>query len=119
MTAPNLRAPISIVGKTILYSATTSLSEVVSNAADSGKLLKVNTIRAANTTLSSPISLDVTIYRGSTHRYLIRGVVIPGGRALIVSDKNEYIYLEEGDSLYVLANFANSIDLTINYEEIS
>jgi hypothetical protein len=119
MAAPNLRAPVSIIGKTVLYSATASLAEVLSNATDSGKLLKVNTIRAANTTLNSPITLDVTIYRGAAHKYLIRGVIVPGGRALIISDKNEYIYLEEGDSLYVMANFATSMDLTINYEEIS
>lgn len=119
MTAPNLRVPTSIIGKTTLYSPTLSLVEVLANSSNSGSLFKVNTIRAANTSDSSSVSVDVTLYRGTTHSYIIKNVLIPSGKALIISDKNEYIYLEEGDSLYISANAPSSVDIMINYEQIS
>ena len=51
--------------------------------------------------------------------YLIKGGSIDAGKTLITTDKNEYIYLEEGDEIQAKASAATSIDLTINYEEIS
>jgi hypothetical protein len=120
MAAPNLRSPATVTGKTAMTSVATTLTSVVDNAAASGLLLKLNTIRAANVDSGgAAVALDLTVYRGSTHRYLIKGVSIGTAKALIVSDKNEYVYLEEGDSLYAKATSASGIDLTVNYEEIS
>lgn len=103
-----------------MTSVATTLTSVLDNSAASGLLLKLNTIRAANVDSGgAAVGLDLTVYRGSTHRYLIKGVSIGAAKALIVSDKNEYVYLEEGDSLYAKATSASGIDLTINYEEIS
>lgn len=120
MAAPNLRSPTTVTGKTAMASAATTLTSVLANSAASGLLLKVNTIRAANVDSGgASVSLDLTVYRGTTHRYLIKAVSIGTAKALIVSDKNEYIYLEEGDSLYAKATTASGLDLTINYEEIS
>jgi hypothetical protein len=120
MAAPNLRSPLTVTGKTAMTSVATTLTSVVSNSAASGLLLKLNTIRAANVDSGgAAVALDLTVYRGSTHRYLIKGVSIGTAKALIVSDKNEYVYLEEGDSLYAKATSTSGIDLTINYEEIS
>lgn len=117
MAAPNLASALQIYGKTVLYTPTTSLAAVLSNAAVSGKLLKVNVIRAANTTTSIQ-SLSVTIYRSSTHEYLIKDVATAPNASLVIVDKNEYVYLEEGDSLYAQASADTSIDLTLHYEEI-
>ena len=119
MAAPNLRAPATVTGKTVPYAVTGTLASVLNNAAASGKLLKVNTVRCANIDGAVAASLDVTLYRSSTHTYLIKGVAIDAGKALIVSDKNEYIYLEEGDALYAKASAVGDLELTLNYEEIS
>lgn len=119
MAAPNLRSPTTITGKTKPYAVTTTLAEVLANPAASGKLFKVNTIRCANVDAVAAASLDLTLFRSSTHTYLIKGVSIVAERALIVSDKNEYIYLEEGDALYTKASASGDLELTINYEEIS
>jgi hypothetical protein len=118
MAAPNLTQPSLINGKSAFYSCTTSLAPALSNAAASGKLLKVNTVRAANIT-NSAAAIETTIYRGSTHQYLLKGANVAPQSALLISDRNEYIYLEEGDSLYAKASAATAIDLTIHYEEIS
>ena len=120
MAAPNLRSPATVTGKTALTAVATSLTSVLANSAASGLVLKVNTIRAANVDAGgAAVSLDLTVYRGSTHRYLIKNVSVGSAKALIVSDKNEYVYLEEGDSIYAKASSASGLDLTINYEEIS
>lgn len=119
MAAPNLRFPNTITGKTVPYAVTGTLASVLANAASSGQLLKVNTVRCANVDGAAAASLDLTLYRSSTHTYLIKGVAIDAGKALIVSDKNEYIYLEEGDALYAKASAAGDLELTINYEEIT
>ena len=118
MAAPNLRSPSSVIGKTATAALTTSLTAVLSNSAASGKVLKVNTIRAANVAAAA-ITVDIAHYRGSTTTYLLKGASIDAGKTLITTDKNEYIYLEEGDDIRAKASAGTSIDLTINYEEIN
>lgn len=118
MAAPNLRAPSAVTGKTATAALTTSLTAVLANAAASGKVLKVNTVRAANVAAGS-INVDIAYFRGAAVTYLIKGGTVDAGKTLITTDKNEYIYLEEGDELHAKASAGTSIDLTINYEEIS
>lgn len=118
MAAPNLRSPSVVTGKTAVAALTTTLTAVLTNAAASGKVLKVNTVRAANVATGS-VSVDVAHYRGATTTYLLKGGNVDAGKTLITTDKNEYIYLEEGDELRAKASAGTSIDLTINYEEIS
>lgn len=118
MAAPNLKQPVTITGKTRLYSATATLASVLSNGAASGQLLKVNVIRAANLT-SGTASIDITVFRSSAHTYVIRTATVAPNTSLVVLDKNEYLYLEEGDALYAKANTVSTIDLTIHYEEVS
>jgi hypothetical protein len=81
-------------------------------------VLKVNTIRAANVGAGA-VTVDIAVRRGATTSYLLKGGAIDAGKTLIVTDKNEYVYLEEGDDLQAKASAATSVDLTVNYEEIS
>lgn len=118
MAAPNLRSPTAVIGKTATAALTTTLTGVLTNAVDSGKVLKVNTVRAANVS-GLVISVDIAHYRGTTTTYLLKGGSVDASKTLITTDKNEYIYLEEGDELQAKASADTSIDLTINYEEIS
>lgn len=118
MTAPNLRTPTTVTGKTAVALVSTSNAAVLSNAAASGKVLKVTTIRGANITAAAA-TLSVSHYRSTTHRYLVKGSEVQAGQSLVVTDRNDYIYLEEGDALYAQASIASSFDLTIAYEDIS
>lgn len=118
MAAPNLKTPTTITGKSQPYACTATLALALANASNSGKVFKVNVIRVANLT-SSGASVDVSLYRGTTHSYLIKGGSVPSNGSLLVMDRNEYIYLEEGDALYAKANAATTVDLTIHYEEIA
>jgi hypothetical protein len=118
MAAPNLKSPTTITGKTTTYTCTTTLTSVLSNSAASGKLLKVNTIRAANTTTNGA-TIDLTVFRSAAHTYIIEGPTVAPYTSFVALNKEEYLYLEEGDALYAKASANSSIDLIVNYEEIS
>lgn len=119
MAAPNLLSLTSLVGKTAVYKCTGSLAAALNNSAGSGKLLKVDSIRASNIDGSNSMDLDVTIYRSSAHTYLAMAVAVPAKSTLVVVSKEDFIYLEEGDSIYARSSTNAKIDLTISYEDLS
>jgi hypothetical protein len=119
MAAPNLKTPTTITGKTAVYNCTGTLAAALTNSAASGKLLKVNVIRAANIDSSSIMDIDVTVYRSSAHTYIAYGISIPAKASIIVASKEDYLYLEEGDAIYAKSSTTAKIDLIISYEDIS
>ena len=118
MAAPNLRAPQIVTGRTALYPVTATLGDALTNEPSSNLLLKVNVIRAANLTTGTA-SIDITVFRSSAHTYVIKTATVAPNTSLVVLDKNEYLYLEEGDALYAKANAVSTVDLTIHYEQIT
>jgi hypothetical protein len=119
MAAPNLKNPTTITGKTARYAVTASLASVLANGAASGKVLKINSIFCANVDGTNPADISVSIYDGSTDRYLAKTITVPADATQIISTKETYFYLEEGDSIRAEANEAGDLDLIIGYEEIS
>lgn len=118
MAAPNLVSPTTITGKTAVYTCTTTLAAALSNDAASGKVLKINVIRAANITTAAA-AIEVTLFRSAAHKYIVDGPSVATYASLVVLNKDEYLYLEEGDAIYAKATANSAIDLIINYEEIS
>lgn len=120
MTAPNLKNPNTITGKTQTASlSTTSVTSILSNATNSNKVLKINSIFASNTSTSgTSINVSISVYDGTNDRYLCKSLVIPTYSTQIVSTKESYFYIVEGSSIRALASSANSIDIVIGYEEI-
>jgi hypothetical protein len=119
MTAPNLKNPTTITGKTARYAVTASLASVLANGAASGKALKINSIFCANVDGTNPADISVSIYDGSTDRYLAKTIAVPADATQIISTKETYFYLEEGDSIRAVANEASDLELIIGYEDIS
>jgi hypothetical protein len=118
MAAPNLRVPLTVTGKLALAQASTTLASALSNAAASNKVLKITTIRACNISAASS-NISVTVYRSSTHRYLVKAAPVDAGLSLIVTSREDYIYLEEGDAIYIQSSGASAFDVSIAYEEVS
>lgn len=119
MAAPNLKAPTAIVGKTARYAVTTSLAAALSNSAASGKALKINSVFCANVDGVNAADITVTIYNGSTDTHLAKTITVPADATQILSTKDTYFYLEEGDSIRAQASANNDLELVIGYEEIS
>ena len=121
MAAPNLKSPTTIIGKTArvgISSAGTAVG-VLTNSGSSGKVLKINTIFAANVDGTNASNISISIYDGTTDVYVARTINVPADATQVISQKETYFYLEEGDSIRANASTANDIDIVIGYEDIS
>ena len=124
MAAPNILAATSVLGKTATVNlTTTSATEVVSNAASSGKVLKVNTLIVTNVDGTNVADITVSFYSedniGGTATQITSTVSVPADASLIVIDKNTYIYLEEDRSIGATAGSATDLKVVCSYEELS
>jgi hypothetical protein len=119
MAAPNIKSPTTITGRTARYAVTLSLANALANSAASGKVLKINSIFCANVDGALAADITVTIFDGSTDRHLARTITVPADATQIISNKETYFYLEEGDSIRAQASAAGDLELIIGYEEIS
>lgn len=119
MAAPNLKSPTTILGRTARYAVTTSLAAALSNSAASGKVLKINSIFCTNVDGVNAADISVSVYNGTTDRYIAFTIAVPADATQVLSTKETYFYLEEGDSIRALASAAGDLELVIGYEEIS
>ena len=124
MAAPNIVNVGTITGKSFyLALANTSATALVSNAASSGKVFKINMIQVAN--VDGSVACDVTVkYHtqddiGGTGYALVSTVSVPADASLVVIDKNTALYLEEDRSISVTAGTANDLEVIVRHEEIS
>ena len=124
MANPNIVNVTSILGKTTYITpANTSANVLLSNAASSGEVLKINQIVAANVDGAVAVDCTVTINTaaagGGTAYPIVSTVSVPADASLIVADKTTAIYLEEDKSIVVTSGSANDLAFTISYEIIS
>jgi len=124
MAAPNIVNVATITGKTAtLALSTTSMTSLVSNAASSGKVFKINSIIVANIDGVNVCDVTVKLFSqadiGGTGYALASTVAVPADASLVVLDKNSAIYLEEDRSIGVQASAADDLEVICSYEEIS
>lgn len=119
MAAPNLKSPTTITGRTARYAVTTTIGAALSNAANSGKVLKINSIFCANIDGTNAADISLTHYDGTTDRYLAYTITVPADATQILSSQQTYFYLEEGQSIRALASANGDLELIIGYEDIS
>lgn len=124
MANPNIVAVTSILGNTtFLTPANTSANVLLSNAASSGNVYKINQIVCANVDGTSAANCTVTINSaaagGGTAYPIVSTVSVPADASLIVVDKTTAIYLMEDQSIVVTSGSANDLAFTISYEAIS
>lgn len=124
MTAPNIINVTSITGKTVAVGATTNLTTLLDNPPNSNKLLKINTLYAANVNGSASADISVGILTDTTnpllvYRYLAKTVTITADTTGLILGRDGPIYLEEGARLVVQASIVNYIDVICSYEEIT
>lgn len=124
MAAPNIIAATSVLGKTATVNlATTSATEVLSNAASSGKVFKVNMLIVANVDGTNAADITVSVYSedniGGTATEIIQLKSVAAKTNYVVLDKNTPLYLEEDRSIGATASAGNDLKVTASYEEIS
>ena len=124
MAAPNIVNVSTITAKTTGANiATTSATSVVSNAASSNKVLKINVLNVSNTSASASADITINYYTGAgatgTPYPIVSAVTVPAKTTLTVIDKGTQYYLEENTSVGAVASAANVFVITASYEEIS
>tara|TARA_B100000427_G_scaffold259127_1_gene223189 strand:- start:274 stop:669 length:396 start_codon:yes stop_codon:yes gene_type:complete len=131
MAAPNIVNVATITGITTRIAGISTeilgagISTVVTNAASSGKVLKINSLVA--TAIGDTTGVSVYLYdsasahggAGSTVS-LATTMTVPLYSSLAVIDKSNSIYLEEDTQIGVRAQSnAGDIDVVCSYEDIS
>jgi hypothetical protein len=123
MPAPNLINANTINGKTVGANlTTTSATTVLNNPSNSGKCLKINTLNIAN--YGTAIALVTINYStgaslSGANLAIAGNMSIPGGTTLNVIDKTSQYYMEENTSLGAISSVANTLMVTVSYEDIS
>jgi len=124
MAAPNIVNVSTITGKSATVAlSTTSATTLVSNAASSGKVFKINMIQVANVDGSNAADVTVDVHTeddgGGTAYSLVSTISVPADASLVVVDKSTSLYLEEDKSITATAGTANDLEVLVSYEEIS
>ena len=122
MAAPNIKSAstvTTVTGKTVGYAVSTSMAAALSNGASSGKVLKVNSVYAANIDGTSAADITLEHYNGTTGFKLANTIAVPADATQVLVTREAYIYLEEGHSLRAQASAAGDLELVISYEDIS
>lgn len=128
MAAPNIASLTTITGKTTYYTPSVTTAVVlVTNAASSGTVLKINQIVVANVDGTNAVDATVSIYTngavaqgsapsGGTAYPIASTVSVPADASLIVVDKTTGIYLEEGTCISITSGTASKLAFSVSYE---
>lgn len=124
MANPNIVNVTTIYGNSSQVAlSTTSATSLVSNAASSGKVFKINSIVVANVDGTSAADITINIYSqaalGGTAYAIASTISVPADASLIVTDKTTSFYLLENQSIGAIASAANDLVVTASWEEIN
>ena len=124
MANPNIVNVTSILGTTTyLTPANTTANVLLSNAASSGLVFKINQIVCANVNGSSAVNATVAINNAAagagTNFPIISTISVPASASVIAVDKTTAVYLMENSSIVVTSGTSSGITYTISYESIA
>lgn len=102
--------------------SSTSATSLLSNAASSGRVLKVLSIVAANVDGTNAADISVSRYSaaalGGTAFPIASTISVPADASLIVSDTTTPVVLAANTSLGATAGTSNAIVMTVTYQEL-
>ena len=133
MAAPNIVNVTTITGVTTFHAGiavttggkgAVGITTVVSNAASSGKVLKINSLVAASIGATTGVTLqyfnDVNHASAASTVSIGMTMAVPTFSTLAVITKDNSVYLEENTALGIFAQpNTGTIDVVCSYEEIS
>ena len=131
MAAPNIVNVATITGITTFrvgistVGASAGITTIVTNAASSNKVLKINSLVA--TAIGDTTGVTVQLFDGAgahtaaAHTVSVATTMtVPLYSSLAVIDKTNSIYLQEGHQIgFTAQSNAGSIDIVCSYEDIS
>jgi len=124
MANPNIVNVAAIYGNSSQTAlSSTSATSLVSNAASSGKVFKINSITVANVDGTAAADITINVYSaaalGGTAFPIVSTISVPADATLIVTDKTTTFYLLENQSIGATAGTANDLVVNASWEEIN
>jgi hypothetical protein len=119
MTAPNILQVSTITGRTSVLSVTTSPTAIVTNAADSNSLLKINSLIVSNIDGTNTCDITVDLFRDSVAYKIASTVPVVPDTSFVAIDKDFFVYVEEGDSIRLTASSNSDLTAICSYEVIT
>jgi hypothetical protein len=124
MANPNIINVTAIYGNSSQTAlSSTSATSLVSNAAASGKVFKINSITVANVDGTAAADITINVYSaaalGGTAFPIVSTISVPADATLIVTDKTTTFYLLENQSIGATAGTANDLVVNASWEEIN
>lgn len=124
MANPNIVNMTTMIGENATVAlSTTNATQIVSNAASSNKVYKINSIIVANVDGTSAADITINLYSqaalGGTAFAIASTISVPADASLIVVDKTTAIYLKENQSIGAIAGVANDLVVIASWEEIN
>ena len=123
MANPNIVAVATINGNVKAAAVLTTIGEIVSNAASSGKIFKVNSLYVANIDGTASVDVSVRMYSvaalGGTATAIASTVAVSPDSTLVVVTKDSAIYVLENQSMGIFASASGDAVFTCSWDEIS
>lgn len=119
MAAPNIVNVTNITGRTAVAILSTTSTDIITNAASSGKVFKINSLIVSNVNGASAAQVTASLIRSSTEYRIASTIFVPANSSIVLIAKDAGIYMEEGDILRVVASASNFLHALASYESIN
>ena len=125
MANPNIVNVATINGNMLSGAVgdSTAQSQLVSNAASSGKIFKVNSLYVANIDGTASVDVSVRMFSqaalGGTATAIVSTVAVGADSTLVVITKDSAIYVLENQSMGIFASASGDAVFTCSWDEIS
>lgn len=124
MANPNINSANTVVANNAFVRLTaTTETQVVSNAASSGKVFLIDSIHVTNVDGAAAADITLSIYASATNSgtatKLAHTITVPADAALLPILKDAGLCLLEGQSIYANASAADDLHIVACWKEIS
>lgn len=123
MANPNI-VNVGYIFGGVAYAApsNTSATTLLTNAASSGRIIKVDSLTCTNVTGTAAnitVSVNSAAAGGGTPYRIAYQIPVPANASIQLIDKNNFVYLTEDTSLVVTSGTGSAIEYVTSYETIS
>ena len=119
MSNPNIVNTSAIYGQVAGQAVGTSLTAIVTNAASSNKIYKINSLIVANIDGGADAQIDAVVDIAGTDYYIASTVTVPKDASIVLITKDSSVYLTENSKIELKANVTGDLHAVCSYEEIS
>ena len=124
MANPNLASASSVlVGNALIRLTSTSATQVVSNAASSGKAYLLDSLIVSNVDGVNACDITIDLFASATNTgtatKIAHTVTVPADSTLIVVSKENPLSMMEAQSIYATASAADDLHVIASWKELS